>query len=225
MPQLSDTTRPRTVRRATMLVLSTLACNGFILVCLASAWRNGALDWGTALLLLPLAVCGRALFGRTAAFFAGRQTRPPAVAAMRIAQPVLAVGGVLTFTYQQRFRRRVDSEGITIRLIQQEISHFSDGAGWAALKREQIVQSISHSGDYYGPGDVFADTRTWQVPPAAPPTSRYTPTEIHWFLEVQMLLAGAGDTVQRYELTVVPQGQAYALPAPRAEVEIRPTVS
>lgn len=225
MPQLSDTTRPRTVRRATMLVLSTLVCNGFILLCLVGAWQSGVLDWGTALLLLPLAVCGRALFGRTLAFFTGWRTRPPAVAAMRIAQPVLPVGGALTFTYQQRFRRRVDSEGITIRLIQQEISHFSDGAGWAALKREQIVQSISHSGDYYGPGDVFADTRTWQVPPAAPPTSRYTATEIHWFLEVQMLLAGAGATVQRYELNVVPQGQPAAVPVPRAEIEIRPTVS
>ena len=67
-------------------------------------------------------------------------------------------------------------------------------------------------------------TTTATAPPAAPPTSRYTATEIHWFLEVQMLLAGAGDTKQRYELTVVPQGQAYALPARRAEAEPRPTV-
>ena len=208
-----------------MLVLSTLACNGFILVCLANAWHRGALDWGTALLLLPLAVCGRALFDRTLAFFTASRTRPPVVAAMRVAQAALPVGGPLTFTYQQRFRRPVDSEGITIRLIQQEISHFSDGAGWAALKREQVVQSISHPGDYYGPDDVFADTRTWQVPPTAPPTSRYTPTEIHWFLEVQMLLAGGGDRVQRYELTVLPQRQPAIVPARRAEVEARPTVS
>lgn len=225
MPQLSDTTRPRTVRRATMLVLSTLACNGFIVVYLVNAWQTRSLDWGTTLLLLPLAICGNALFSRTLAFFAGWHTRSPVLDAMRVAQPVLPVGGALTFTYQRRFRRPVDCEGITIRLIQQEISHFSDGAGWVALKREQIVQAINHSGDYYKPGDVFADTRTWQVPPAAPPTSRYTATEIHWFLEVQMLLAGAGDTVQRYELTVVPQGQAAAVPVPRAEVELRPTVS
>jgi hypothetical protein len=225
MPQLSATTRPRTVRRGTILVLSTMVCNGFVLISLANAWDNGTLDWGTALLLLPLAICGRALFGRTLNFFTAQRTRPPAVAAMRVAQTTLPAGSPLTFTYQQRFRRRVDSEGITIRLIQQEITYFSDGAGWAALKREQVVQSISHPGDYYGPGDVFADTRTWQVPPTAPPTSRYTATEIHWFLEVQMLLASAGDTVQRYELNVVPAGQVVAVPARRAEVEARPTVS
>jgi len=183
----------------------TLMWNGFILVFGITMLSAGV---GPQLLcLLPfvtvgvllLAGCGWVIWSGISK---GLNLDKPEVV---VSTSRLRVGEAFSFTYRQRFKRAVTTNGVTIQLLLRETAIYRRGTDTHTDTHDKVIQEFQHFGKRYESGEAFYDQRTLQIPPNGMHTFAAQRNKVQWFVKTELKLAGWPDVTELYELTVVPE--------------------
>ena len=219
MIRLSPVSQAR-ARRNVALLVTAVIWNVFILYMLYTAVRDGVLVSFVGLSLLPLLIAGVVLF-----HYALGVTGATLYEALRLGQPQVEVsaadlpgGAEFAFTYRRGFRRAGTLHGLRTRLVREEILRAPDGRRTHTIIREQEIAAFQRRAEQYRAGETLVEHRILAVPSTQRPTLRDRATAIIWFVEVQLDLGAGPLPAERFEITVLPPGQALAPQPARADL-------
>jgi hypothetical protein len=211
---------PASALRNVALLVTAVVWNVFILYMLYTAVRDGVLFSWVGLSLLPLLIAGVVLF-----HYALGVTGAALYEALRLGQPQVEVsvadlpgGAEFAFTYRRDFRRAGTLHGLRTRLVREEILCAPNGLRTNTVVREQEIAAFQRRAEQYRAGETLVEHRILAVPPTARPTLRDRAVAIVWFVEVQLDLGDGPLPAERFEITVLPPGQAMAPQPARADL-------
>jgi hypothetical protein len=217
MIRLSPVSQAHALRNVALL-LTAVVWNAFILYMLYTAVRDGVLVSWVGLSLLPLLIAGVVLFhyalGVTgAALYEALRVGPPQVA---VSAADLPGGSEFAFTYRRDFRRGGTLRGLRTRLVREEVLRAPNGMRTNTVVREQEIAAFQRRAEQYRAGETLVEHRILAVPSIERPTLRDRAVAIIWFIEVQLDLGDGPLPAERFEISVLPPGQALAAPPTHA---------
>ncbi|HET7080827.1 MAG TPA: hypothetical protein VFM49_25630 [Chloroflexia bacterium] len=219
MIRLSSSERTRTLRSVALLI-TAVGWNAFILYMLYTAVRDGVLVSWVGLSLLPLLIAGVVLF-----HYALGVAGAALYAALRLGQPQVEIsaadlpgGAEFAFTYRRDFRRAGTLHGLCTRLVREEVLRAPNGLRTNTVVREEEIAAYQRRAEQYRAGETLVEHRVLAVPPTGRPTLRDRAVAIVWFIEVQLDLGDGPLPAERFEITVLPPGQALAPQPTRADL-------
>jgi hypothetical protein len=218
MVRLSSSERTRTLRSVALL-LTAVGWNAFILYMLYTAVRDGVLLSWVGLSLVPLLIAGVVLFHYAlgvagAALYEALRVGPPQV---EVSAADLPGGAEFGFTYRRDFRRAGTLHGLRTRLVREEVLRAPNGLRTNTVVREQEIAAFQRRAEQYRAGETLVEHRVLAVPATARPTLRDRAVAVVWFIEVQLDLGDGPLPTERFEITVLPPGQALAPQPARAD--------
>ena len=103
------------------------------------------------------------------------------------------------------FAQQITCEQFSIQLIFEERATYSQGSDTRTVTHEQVIAETGLPARVFQPGDMIADSPSWQIPRDAMHTLKAPRNVLRWLVRLKFVIPKSPDYVDEYEITVLPE--------------------
>ncbi len=117
----------------------------------------------------------------------------------------LRVGDKFDLQYHHTFNQQITCEKFSVQLIFEERATYSQGSNTRTVTHEQIIAETGFPTRVFQPGDMIADSLSWQIPRDAMHTLKAPRNVLRWVVRLKLIIPKYPDYQDEYEINVLPE--------------------